>query len=182
MNSQRVDTRSSRRSGNWRMNWILGGILLGLLNTFAVATYASLGVSRNYVVVPNVLLRVFGSGLYESNAYLSQFPAGADWLLMLALGMVIGGFLAALLRGGLNRRSVPRLWRSRFGSSRPRRFAAAFAGGFLLLLGARIAGGCTSGLVLSGSAMLAVAGIVFSITILVSGIITARLIYRRKPS
>lgn len=162
-----------------RMNWILGGILLGLLNTFAVATYASLGVSRNYVVFDSILLRIFGSDLQETNSYMSQYPATADWLLMVWVGIVIGGFAAALLRGGLNPRSVPRLWKSRFGSSKPKRFAAAFAGGFLLLFGARIAGGCTSGLVLSGTAQLAAAGIIFSIAILASGIVTARLLYRR---
>ncbi|MEW6020431.1 MAG: YeeE/YedE thiosulfate transporter family protein [Pseudomonadota bacterium] len=166
-------------SGSRRMNWVLGGILLGLLNTFAVATYASLGVSRNYVVVDSLLLRLFGSDAPETNSYLSLYPVTADWLLMLGAGMVIGGFLAALLRGGLNTRAVPRLWKSRYGSSPAFRFAAAFAGGFLLLFGARLAGGCTSGLVLSGTAMLAPAGFVFAFAILGSGIVTARLLYRR---
>lgn len=164
-----------------RMSWILAGILLGLLNTFAVATYASLGVSRNYVVFDSLLLRLFGSSLYSTNSYLGQYTASADWLLMVGLGMIIGGFLAALLRGGLNPRSVPRLWKSRFGASKPKRFGAAFAGGFLLLFGARIAGGCTTGLVLSGAAQLAVAGFVFAAAILASGIFTARLLYRRAP-
>ncbi|MHB8922543.1 MAG: YeeE/YedE thiosulfate transporter family protein [Thermoleophilia bacterium] len=162
-----------------RMNWVLGGILLGLLNTFALATYASLGASRNYVVVDNLLLKAFGSGLNATNSYLSQYPVKADWLLMVGVGMVIGGFTAAALKGGLNTRSVPRLWKSRFGDSKPKRFAAAFAGGFLLLFGARIAGGCTSGHVLSGTAMLAASGFVFAIAILASGILTAKLLYRR---
>jgi hypothetical protein len=100
---------------------------------------------------------------------------------MVGLGMVIGGFTAAILRGGLNTRAVPRLWKKRFGASRPKRFIASFAGGFLLLFGARIAGGCTSGLVLSGAAMLAVAGFAFAVTILISGVITARLLYRGTP-
>lgn len=164
---------------NRRMHWLLGGLLLGAVNTFAVATYASLGVSRNYVVTDSLLLRLAGSGFWSTNSYLSQYPAGADWLLMLAPGMIAGGFLAALARRSLHARAVPDLWRSRFGDSRARRFAAAFTGGFLLLLGARIAGGCTSGLVLSGTAMLAAAGFVFSVTILISGIVTARLLYRR---
>jgi len=163
------------------MNWILGGILLGLLNTFAVATYGALGVSRNYVVVDSLILRLFGSSYYNTSDYLSSYPASADWLLMLALGMVIGGFTAALIKGGLNTRAVPRLWKSRFGDSKAKRFAAAFAGGFLLLLGARIAGGCTSGQVLSGVAQLAVAGFVFGATIFATGVLTAKLLYRRMP-
>ncbi|MFA5809003.1 MAG: YeeE/YedE thiosulfate transporter family protein [Thermoleophilia bacterium] len=166
-----------------RIGWLYGGILLGILNTFAVATYAALGVSRNYVFVDGLLLRAVGSDLPTTNTYLSQrIPTSFDWLVMLAIGMVLGGFLAALLKGGLTTRAVPRLWASRFGDSRPKRFAAAFAGGFLILYGARIAGGCTSGLVLSGVAQLAIAGFIFAIAILASGILTARFIYRGRAS
>lgn len=183
MNVQTGELRAAAAApagaGNRRMHWLLGGILLGLLNTFAVATYGALGVSRNYVVTDSLILRLFGSSLYQTNEYLSSYPATADWLLMVAAGMVIGGFSAALLRGGLNTRAVPRLWKSRFGDSKAKRFAAAFAGGFLLLLGARIAGGCTSGHVLSGVAQLAVAGFIFGAAIFASGVATARLLYRR---
>jgi len=166
--------------GKKRLNWIVGGILLGLLNTFAVATYGALGASRNYVVVDSLLLRLFGSDLASTNAYLSGMPSRADWLLMIGVGMVIGGFLAALLTGTINTRSVPQLWKSRFGESKPKRFAAAFVGGFLLLFGARIAGGCTSGLVLSGVAQLSVAGFLFGAAIFASAIPTAMLLYRKK--
>lgn len=165
-----------------RLNWIVGGILLGLLNTFAVATYGALGASRNYVVVDGFMLRLFGTDITSTNAYLSVMPTAADWLLMIGLGMIIGGFLAALLTGTINTRAVPSLWKSRFGDSKPKRFAAAFVGGFLLLFGARIAGGCTSGLVLSGVAQLAVAGFLFGAAIFASGIITAKLLYRKEAS
>jgi uncharacterized membrane protein YedE/YeeE len=164
------------------MSWVYGGILLGLLNTFAVATYGALGVSRNYVVLDNLILRLFGSDLDGSNSYLGGVPSTADWLFMLSVGMVVGGFLAAIIKGKLNMRSVPRLWASRFGESKAKRFTAAFAGGFLLLFGARLAGGCTSGLVLSGVAQMALAGFLFGAAILFSGIVTARLLYRKQGS
>lgn len=170
------------KSANKRyISWIYGGILLGLLNTFAVATYGALGVSRNYVVTDNMALEAAGSGVSDTNSYLSLYPATVDWLYMIAIGMILGGFLAALVYRGFNTRAVPALWASRFGNSRGKRFAAAFAGGFLLLLGARIAGGCTSGLVLSGVAQLSLAGLVFGISIFASGVVTAKLIYRRVP-
>jgi hypothetical protein len=165
-----------------RMNWVYAGILLGVLNTFAVATYGALGVSRNYVVTDSLLFRALGLNIQNTNTYLSQYPSQVDWLLMIGIGMIVGGFLAALLKGGLTSRQVPALWISRFGPSRPKRFAAAFAGGFLLLFGARLAGGCTSGLVLSGVAQLAIAGFLFGAAILGSGIITAKLLYRGSAS
>lgn len=177
-----MELAEQRKHPRKRMSWIVGGILLGLLNTFAVATYGALGASRNYVVVDGFFLRLFGSDLTSTNEYLAQMPTKADWLLMVSLGMVIGGFLAALLTGTINTRSVPRLWKSRFGDSKPKRFAAAFVGGFLLLLGARIAGGCTSGLVLSGVAQLSIAGFIFGAAMFASGVPVAKLLYRKKAS
>lgn len=171
------DLQRERGKSPW-MSWIYGGILLGLLNTFAVATYGALGVSRNYVVFDGLVLRLFGSSYPETSSYLSGVPGVADWLLMLAAGMLIGGFLAALLKRGFNVRSVPPLWASRFGNSKAKRFSVAFLGGFLLLFGARIAGGCTSGLVLSGVGQLAIAGFVFGAAIFGAGVVTARLLYR----
>ncbi len=171
--------KDNQRRKPGRMGWVLGGILLGLLNTFAVATYGALGASRNYVVMDNFILRTLGSDLPESNTYLSSYPLQLDWLFMIAIGLLVGGFIAALLTGSINTRTVPRLWRSRFGNSTAARFGAAFAGGFMLLLGARIAGGCTSGHVLSGVAQLSLAGIIFGATIMGTGILTAKLLYRR---
>lgn len=161
------------------IGWLYGGILLGLLNTFAVATYGALGVSRNYVVTDIMILDAAGSSVAETNSYLSRYSPTVDWLYMIAIGMVIGGFLAALIYRGFNVRTVPTLWAERFGNSRAKRFAASFAGGFLLLFGARIAGGCTSGLVLSGVAQLSLAGLVFGVSIFASGVLTAKLMYRR---
>lgn len=161
------------------MNWIYGGILLGLLNTFAVATYGALGASRNYVVTDEMLLEAAGSDLPDTNAYLQGYSGTIDWLFMVGIGMIAGGVLASLVKGGFNTRAVPKLWSGRFGDSTAKRFLAAFAGGFLLLFGARLAGGCTSGLVLSGVAQLALAGFVFAVAIMVSGILTATLLYRK---
>lgn len=49
------------------------------------------------------------------------------------------------------------------------RFAYAFGGGMLVGFGGRLARGCTSGLGLSGSATLAVAGFVFLIFFFAAG-------------
>ena len=50
-----------------------------------------------------------------------------------------------------------------------KRLVFAFLGGILAAWGARLAGGCTSGLALTGGAMLGVAGWVFFIFIFISG-------------
>lgn len=174
-----MEIDQSRTGNKGYIGWIYGGILLGLLNTFAVYTYGALGVSRNYVITDNMVLDASGSSLPATNSYLSLYSGTVDWLFMIAIGMIVGGFLAALIYRGFKVRTVPELWAERFGNSRVKRFAAAFAGGFLLLFGARIAGGCTSGLVLSGIAQLSLAGLVFGISIFASGVFTAKMMYRR---
>ena len=64
-------------------------------------------------------------------------------------------------------------------TTRARRDVDAFAGGFLILFGARLAGGCTSGHVLSGVSQLAISGMVFAAGVFASGIVVARSLYGR---
>jgi uncharacterized membrane protein YedE/YeeE len=54
----------------------------------------------------------------------------------------------------------------------------SFVGGFLLLFGARFGGGCTSGHMISGISQLAISSFLFSAALFISGIITARVLYR----
>ena len=78
--------------------------------------------------------------------------------------MALGGFLSARLRGGLDKaeRTMPALWRTNFGDSQVKRYIAAFAGGFIVLYGARLAGGCTSGHMMSGMMQTALSGYIFA--------------------
>jgi uncharacterized protein len=48
-------------------------------------------------------------------------------------------------------------------NSAPSRIFWAFAGGFLLIFGARMAGGCTSGHILSGGMQIALSSLVFAV-------------------
>jgi hypothetical protein len=77
---------------------------------------------------------------------------------------------------------VPATWRERFGNSPQGRYLAAFAGGLILMYGARMAGGCTSGHGISGSLQLAVSSWVFFLTLFAAGLATAAVLFRRGPS
>jgi hypothetical protein len=72
---------------------------------------------------------------------------------------------------------LPAVWRSRFGDSAARRYAATFLGGFLILFASRLAGCCTLGLFISGSTQLAWSGLYFGILIFGFAMLTARLIF-----
>jgi hypothetical protein len=60
-----------------------------------------------------------------------------------------------------------------------RRYLATFAGGFLILFGSRLAGGCTLGLFMSGSTQLALSGLYFGVVIFAVAMLTSRLVYRK---
>jgi uncharacterized protein len=101
---------------------------------------------------------------------------------MLVLGMAIGAWLSSKLSGDGVTERVDALWRRRFGPSTRKRYAAAFFGGAVLMIGARTAGGCTSGHGISGSLQLAVSGWLFFASIFASGLLTAWLLYGRETS
>lgn len=163
------------------LSWLTAGILVGLLLIVATALVKPLGVSTQYAVTDAIVLHKVAPSLAESNEYLSQVAAKDNWSVgygwMLVFGMAVGGFLSALLTGRLKWRAIPDMWEKNFGQHRGKRRAQAFIGGVLLLFGARLAGGCTSGHMISGISQLAVSSFVFGISIFVSGILVARALY-----
>jgi uncharacterized membrane protein YedE/YeeE len=93
-----------------------------------------------------------------------------EWLLFEIVGVILGGFSSAWLAG-----------RFRFDVERgPRidvraRLALAFGGGALMGAGAALARGCTSGLALSGGALLSVGSWIFMLTAFAGGYLCAPL-------
>jgi uncharacterized membrane protein YedE/YeeE len=70
-----------------------------------------------------------------------------------------------------------REWVEQYGSSRITRWIVLFIGCMLLEIGAGMAGGCTSGLGISGTMLLSPAGLLFIVGVFASGIIVTKLIY-----
>jgi hypothetical protein len=169
------------------LSWKVTGVLVGLVLIAATAMVKPLGVSTQYVVTDAMVLHSTAPDVAESNEYLRKYGEKEDWGIgygwMLVLGMFVGGSLSSLVTNRFRNRSnpsVPSMWQSEFGSSSPRRMTHAFTGGVLLLFGARLAGGCTSGHVISGISQLTIGCFVFGIAIFASGIITAKILYRRR--
>jgi hypothetical protein len=96
-----------------------------------------------------------------------------DWQFFLVLALPVGAGLAGWLARDRFVEHVPKLWAWRFGESRWKRYVWAFAGGAILLFGARLAGGCTSGHGISGSLQFALSSWVFFMAMFVSGVVTA---------
>ena len=160
------------------------GTALGVLSwaTFIFMGKA-LGTSTTMVRAAGVIEGVVAEDHVRSNAYFAKYLVGKpafEWQAALVIMLAVGAFLAAKLAGSKRKETVPSLWKQRFGPSVAKRFTGAFLGGVVLLLGARLAGGCTSGHGISGGLQLAVSSWVFLATMFVGGLVTAQVMYRRK--
>ena len=143
---------------------------------------ALIGASTAIVRTTGMAESVVAPQHVQANPYFIKFKPAVDWEWMLVIGIAIGAFLSSRLSGDKPSGNVPTLWRNRFGTSKINRNAVATVGGFLLMLGARVAGGCTSGHGISGSLQLALSGWVFFASLFVSCLITAYFLYGKEGS
>lgn len=163
--------------GDPRPFWhpLAAGILLGvaLLLTFLVTGHG-LGASGFFTRLTFAVADWLAPEAAAANEYLRPYLGGgalAGWITWEVVGLFLGGLIGSL-------------WSGRFrigvekgpGQSRGRRLAWAFVGGVIVGFGSRLARGCTSGLGLSGSAVLAVGGFVFLIGFLLAGFVVMQLI------
>jgi uncharacterized protein len=161
--------------------YIAGG-LLGLVGVLSVAlTHNLLGASGAFENLAGLIGRAVAPAAFDNLYFNFIMPPGLTWQVILLVGVFLGGLLAARLAGTWRWRSLPdQQWVGVFGRSRVTRWAVAFFGAIVLEIGAGIAGGCTSGLAISGGMLLAPAAYLFIAGMFVSGIATAYLLYRGK--
>ncbi len=180
--------------------WITGGLVLGLVFFMAVFLVKPIGVSTQFVILdgiiwdsidPTVVVKDQSakSGFTSSNEYLAKSggkyaksvanPLNYSFIFVIA--MMAGAFISAVLRGGVgnSERAMPEVWRQNFGSSKFKRYVVVFLSGFLVLYGARLAGGCTSGHMMSGMMQTALSGYIFSAGVFLAGIPTALYLFKR---
>jgi uncharacterized membrane protein YedE/YeeE len=184
-----------------QLTWLKGGLLLGAVFLVAVWLVKPAGVSTQFVILDGIVWNLLSPDLithndatqaYESsNAYLNK--SGGKYASLVAkpmnygfifvLSMLVGGFVSGKL--SRNRLSVvdkisPEVWRDRFGPSAKIRYAFAFFAGFLVLFGARLAGGCTSGHMMSGMMQTSLSGYLFAAGAFATGIPLAILVFNTK--
>ncbi len=155
------------------------GIGIGLLGTLAfLLSDKPLGCSTSFSSTAGMIHKLFNRRKVEENPYYKNVPPVVDWQWMLVLGVLIGGFLSATLSGQFQLAAVPGLWAETFGPSPAPRMIAAVIGGIIMGVGARWAGGCTSGHGISGTLQLAISSWVAAACFFVGGIVTAMILYR----
>jgi uncharacterized membrane protein YedE/YeeE len=167
-------------------NPYIAGALTGILAVSTFYTAARpMGVAGAFSQTAAMIQEIFVPEYVKNNAYIQEtMPmviegSGIDWLWMLVIGIFLGSFISSKMSGEFKKEIVPELWKSRFGPGKIKRLTTAFLGGVILLFGARLAGGCTTGHGINGCMQLALSGWIFFMVVFLSGIITANIIYRR---
>jgi uncharacterized membrane protein YedE/YeeE len=167
------ESRSLLRRRAWSP--YAAGILIGLLQIPAfLLVKTALGASSSFVTVGAHLATLFDDGAMNI-AYFAAHAAGGKnwWQVALVVGIALGAFVSARMSGSLRGAMSP-VWAKAAGvKGFPARAAMAFAGGFVLLFGARIAGGCTSGHGISGLAQLSLGSMIAVAAMFAGGILTA---------
>lgn len=151
----------------------LAGVGLGvtLLATYVLMGFG-LGASGAFAHLAAHLENALAPGHAQANPYVVGYlEAGrvwAQWIVIEIVGVVIGGLLGAWSAGRL-------AWRLERGPrvGRGRRLLFAFVGGATVGFASRIAQGCTSGLALSGGAVLSPGGWAFMVAFMAGGFVTA---------
>ena len=155
--------------------WATMGVVFGLLVAVAIALYGPIGVSTTYPRFIGSVLRRLSPGYAGANPYLVKLGSLIKPESMLVVGLLLGGFLSAKLFGhGAKAPAVENVHARE--TTKGRRYVDAFLGGFLLIFGARLAGGCTSGHIISGISQLAISGMLFAAAVFGAGMITARIL------
>jgi hypothetical protein len=123
-----------------------------------------------------------GRALFPDAPYYAHVMTPAiTWPVWVMIGLLAGAFASSRLSHQAHVTWLPDAqWVPHFGPSRVRRLLIAFVGAALVQLGAGIAGGCTSGLAISGGALLAPAAFVFMAGMFAGGVPTACWWYRRR--
>lgn len=181
-------------------SWLKSGLALGFCFLITVVLVKPIGVSTQFVILDGMVGSVFSgdlvvkdatakSGFKSSNPYLNKsggkyakaVASPLNYSFVFVLAMVAGGLLGRLShrRSGGEIRQVPECHRQRFGEKAALRYGLAFVGGILVLWGARLAGGCTSGHMMSGMMQTSVSGYLFALAAFVIGIPTAIMIYKK---
>ncbi len=139
----------------------VAGVVLGV--TLFAAFFIvgrGLGASGPMTRVSAWLYELASPSLAHSLRYYAEYFTGRgsvlmDYSVFSLLGVFVGGYTSAALarRSRLTVEKGPRIGNGG-------RMALAFGGGFVMALGARLARGCTSGQVLTGSANLAIGSLI----------------------
>ncbi len=158
-------------------SWIFAGTAIAVLNCIVFSTAVSdrpIGASTFF---PYVADNIFG---FTHNAYFIQITKSGAWEVPFLFGGLLSGMVISLIRKEFKIKMIHSNWEKYKGNSFAIRSLWAFFGGFILIVGARMAGGCTSGHVISGGMQLAASSLMFAFFVFAGLLATGKFFYIKK--
>jgi uncharacterized membrane protein YedE/YeeE len=185
MSMATLDATGSRARAS-RLDWTpyLAGIGIGVLSWIAFG-YAKdpIGVTTAYGrLAGEAAIPLLGAEAVATNTYWKAAPFALDYGVLFLVGIMIGAFVSAIVSGTFKIELVPEVWKQEMGGSVWKRFVYAFLGGVVIMYGARLAGGCTSGHGISGGLQLAVSSWLFLAVMFATGLIASFLLFHAKKA
>jgi len=167
---QKIDKEKDKK-------WIYSGIALGVLNVIVFLSSVSnrpIGASTSYPYLGDLITNL------TTNHYFNKIKTPGNWEAIFLLGAVLSGLVISLIRKDFKIKLLHENWIKYKGLSSQKRIIWSFTGGFILIIGARMAGGCTSGHILSGGMQLAFSSLTFAIFVFIGLLVTGKLFYQTK--
>lgn len=185
--------------------WIKGAVLLGLSFFIAVFLVKPVGVSTQFSVASGMIYSAIDkdviyedssreSGYKSSNAYFDknegklaeEIKNPLNYGFIFVLAIPLGSFLGFVLRGNKKRENesyhIGNEEECTLQKRSIREYVLSFIGGFILLFGARMADGCTSGHMMSGMMQGSVSGYVFAAAVFGTAIPTSLIVKKIKSN
>jgi uncharacterized protein len=157
------------------------GAAIGVLETVAMLTAKKpLGITTPFEQVAAKVAEKIDPEAARRYYEESGEEPRIGWEWGLVAGVVLGSLLSAGTAGEPPPPDVPDLWREKVGASRLLRYGAGIGGGALMMFGARMAKGCTSGHGISGTMQMAASSWLFDTLIFGTGAAASRALFGRK--
>lgn len=178
-----MNTLSIRRR-IMKNRWILKGIVLGSVFFISLLLIKPVGISTQFSVVSGMMQNAFQEDIifrvgkefqstvdyYNQDGIAKSIAVPYNFGVIFALGIFLGGMLGKIffrknsdfveMSNLLEKDKISRI--------------KLFIGGVLLLFGARMANGCTSGHMMSGVMQLAISSVIFTVILFPIAILIAK--------
>jgi uncharacterized membrane protein YedE/YeeE len=154
------------------IHWAIAGTAIAAITlTLLLVANRRLGVSSG---LEDICSLVLPTPYFRRSALLSARP----WRLPFVIGLLLGGFLSAVLAGGWTPIWALGMLDTHLGLGHAGKLAWMFVGGLFIGFGTRLANGCTSGHGIFGNANFELPSLVATCSFMAAGIATTQLLYR----
>lgn len=123
-------------------NPYLAGGLTGIVMILSIWIAGQFfGASTSFVRTADIIENLFSPERVQQLEYYVRVAPRLEWQWFFVVGILLGSLAASKLGGNFRWQAVPDMWQHRFGNTPVKRGITAFAGGAVLMFGARMADG-----------------------------------------